>query len=196
MQTSSEKTITAAVPSLRSTGVSPLKSTCDELEFAARFTTPPALSLLSKRQPDWASMSATAALVVGDFVAQVFVRGIFIALTVAVSIELLDLGEGGVGLLNAAVGLGGLVGALGALGLAGGARLGTVFVVALAGWGLPLLLIGAWPVALIALAAVVTTVAYVASRIGGLSRRRAVLRGAITMSLALIVAAVKISIGH
>ena len=61
-------------------------------------------------------------------------RGVFIALTVAISIELLDLGEGGVGLLNSAVGLGGLVGALGALGLAGGARLGTVFVVALAVW--------------------------------------------------------------
>ena len=98
-----------------------------------------------------------AALVVGDFVAQVFVRGIFIALTVAVSIELLDLGEGGVGLLNAAVGLGGLLGALGALGLAGGARLGTVFVVALAGWGLPLVLIGAWPVALVALVALFVT---------------------------------------
>jgi hypothetical protein len=98
-----------------------------------------------------------AALVVGDFVAQVFVRGVFIALSVAVSIELLDLGEGGVGLLNAAVGLGGLVGALGALGLAGGARLGTVFVVALAGWGLPLVLIGAWPVAAISLAALFVT---------------------------------------
>jgi hypothetical protein len=98
-----------------------------------------------------------AALVVGDFVAQVFVRGIFIALTVAVSIELLDLGEGGVGLLNAAVGLGGLMGALGALGLAGGARLGTVFVVALAGWGVPLVLIGAWPVALVALLALFVT---------------------------------------
>ena len=98
-----------------------------------------------------------ASLVVGDFVAQVFVRGIFIALTVAVSIELLDLGEGGVGLLNAAVGLGGLVGALGALGLAGGARLGTVFIVALAGWGLPLVLIGAWPIALVALVALFVT---------------------------------------
>ena len=79
-----------------------------------------------------------ASIVMGDFVAQVFVRGIFIALTVAVSIELLDLGDGGVGLLNAMVGLGGLVGALGALGLAGGTRLGTVFLVALAVWGLPL----------------------------------------------------------
>jgi hypothetical protein len=92
-----------------------------------------------------------------DFVAQVFVRGVLIALTVAVSIELLDLGEGGVGLLNAAVGLGGLVGALGALGLAGGARLATVFAVALATWGLPLVLIGAWPVAALALAGLFVT---------------------------------------
>ena len=91
-----------------------------------------------------------ASLVVGDFVAQVFVRGVFIALTVAVSIELLDLGEGGVGMLNAAVGLGGLAGALGSLRLAGGARLGAVFVIALAAWGLPLVVIGAWPVAAVA----------------------------------------------
>ena len=92
-----------------------------------------------------------ATLVVADFVAQVFVRGVFIALTVAVSIELLGLGEGGVGLLNAAVGLGGLAGALGSLGLAGGARLGSVFVIALAAWGLPLVVMGAWPVAAVAL---------------------------------------------
>jgi MFS family permease len=98
-----------------------------------------------------------ATLVMGDFVAQVFVRGVFIALTVAISIELLDLGDGGVGLLNSAVGLGGFVGALGALGLTGGARLGAVFVIALAAWGLPLVLIGAWPVAAIALVALFVT---------------------------------------
>ena len=98
-----------------------------------------------------------ATVVVADFVAQVFVRGVLIALTVAVSIELLDLGEGGVGLLNSALGLGGLVGALGALGLAGGTRLGTVFALALACWGLPLLLIGAWPVALLALVGLFAT---------------------------------------
>ncbi len=98
-----------------------------------------------------------ATLVVGDFVAQVFVRGVFIALTVAVSIELLGLGEGGVGMLNAAVGLGGLVGALGSLGLAGGRRLSSVFVIALAAWGLPLVVIGAWPVAAIALAGLFVT---------------------------------------
>ena len=98
-----------------------------------------------------------ASLVVGDFVAQVFVRGVFIALTVAVSIELLDLGAGGVGMLNAAVGLGGLAGALGSLRLAGGARLGAVFVIALAAWGLPLVVIGAWPVAAVALVGLFVT---------------------------------------
>ena len=98
-----------------------------------------------------------ATLVVGDFVAQVFVRGVFIALTVAVSIELLGLGDGGVGMLNAAVGLGGLVGALGSLRLAGGARLGSVFVIALAAWGLPLVVIGAWPVAAVALVGLFVT---------------------------------------
>ena len=38
-------------------------------------------------------------------------------LIVVASIELLDLGDSGVGLLNAAVGLGGLIGAVGAIGL-------------------------------------------------------------------------------
>jgi hypothetical protein len=51
-------------------------------------------------------------------------------------------------------------------------------------------------VSLVALAAVVTTVAYIASRHGGLSRPRALLRGGITMVLALLVAALKIRLGH
>jgi hypothetical protein len=51
-------------------------------------------------------------------------------------------------------------------------------------------------VSLIALAAVVTTVAYVASRHGGVSRPRALLRGAVTMVLAVVVAVVKIWLGH
>ena len=80
----------------------------------------------------------------------------------------------------------------------GGAEAAAAVLVALVAT-VPLLLLdgtGAAAASLIALAAVVTTVAYIASRIGGLSRRRAVLRGAITMALALVVAAVKISIGH
>jgi hypothetical protein len=51
-------------------------------------------------------------------------------------------------------------------------------------------------VSLVALAGVVTVVAYVASRHGGLSRPRALLRGGITMLLAVIVAVVKIRLGH
>lgn len=98
-----------------------------------------------------------ATLVMGDFVAQTFVRGLLITLIVVMSIELLGLGDGGVGLLNAVIGLGGLVGALGALGIAGGSRLTTVFAIALAGWGLPLVLIGVVPVALLALPALFLT---------------------------------------
>ena len=98
-----------------------------------------------------------ATLIMSDFVTQIFVRGMLITLIVVASIELLDMGEGGVGLLNAAIGLGSLVGAIGALGLAGGSRLTTVFAVALVGWGLPLVFIGVWPVALLAVAALFVT---------------------------------------
>jgi len=95
----------------------------------------------------------TAAILVADFAVQVFVRGLLVALIVVASIELLGTGEAGVGLLNAAIGLGGLIGALGALGLAGGRRLPGVFAVSLALWGVPLVLVGAWPVAALALVA-------------------------------------------
>jgi hypothetical protein len=103
-----------------------------------------------RRYPD-------AAVLVANFVAQIFVRGILITLIVVASIELLDMGETGVGLLNAALGLGSFAGALAALGLGGGKRLGTVCAVALAGWGLPLIAIGAWPLAAVALAAMFAT---------------------------------------
>ena len=98
-----------------------------------------------------------ATLVAGDFVVQTFVRGVLLTLIVVSSIELLGLGDAGVGLLSAALGLGGLIGALGALGIDGGAGLARVFTIALAGWGLPLLLIGAWPAAALALAALFVT---------------------------------------
>jgi MFS family permease len=98
-----------------------------------------------------------AAVLVGNFVAQIFVRGLLITLIVVASIELLDMGDTGVGLLNAAIGLGGFVGALAALGLGGGRRLGAVCAIALACWGLPLIVIGAWPYAAVALAALFVT---------------------------------------
>ena len=46
---------------------------------------------------------------------------------------------------------------LGALGLVGVRRLTTVFGIALAGWGLPLMIIGGWPVAALALCALFVT---------------------------------------
>src|SRR4051794_30703548 len=64
---------------------------------------------------------------------------------------------------------------------------------------LPLLLLDATTaaaVSLIALSLVVTVVAYVASRHGGLSRRRALLRGAVTVVAATAVAVLKIWLGH
>lgn len=95
--------------------------------------------------------------VVVDFGIQTFVRGLLTVLVVVASIELLGMGEAGVGSLNAAMGLGGLVGALVAVVLAGHARLTEPFVLSLAAWGAPIALIGIWPqpgVALAALAAV------------------------------------------
>ncbi len=73
---------------------------------------------------------------------QTLVRGLLTVLVVVVAIELLGLGEPGVGALNAALGLGGLVGAVGAIALAGRERLDPAFRLALAGWGAPIALIG------------------------------------------------------
>jgi len=94
-----------------------------------------------------------ASIVAGDFVAQVFVRGLMITLTVVTALVLLDLGESGVGALTATFGLGGLVGSIAGLGLGGSSPLVRVFTVALVGWGLPLTLIGAFPIAALAVAA-------------------------------------------
>jgi hypothetical protein len=88
---------------------------------------------------------------------QTFVRGLLTVLTVVAAIELLGMGDPGVGTLNAAIGLGGLAGAIAAITLAGRRRLGTPFAVALAGWGAPIAVMGivvAPPVAILAMAAV------------------------------------------
>lgn len=84
---------------------------------------------------------------------QTLVRGLLTVLLVVASIELLGIGEPGVGALNAAMGLGGLVGAVGAMALAGRTRLGPPFILALAGWSAPIALIGIVAHPLVALAA-------------------------------------------
>jgi MFS family permease len=93
------------------------------------------------------------ALIIGGFVAQVFVRGLLTTFIVVASIELLGLGEPGVGFLNASIGAGGLIGAIVAMSIAGRSRLARVFSLSLAFWGLPLALVAAWPVAAVAAAA-------------------------------------------
>jgi Cyclic nucleotide-binding domain/Major Facilitator Superfamily len=83
-----------------------------------------------------------ARLVLVGFAAQTFVRGLLTVLTVVAAIELLGMGEPGVGALNAAMGLGSLIGAGASLSLAGRERLGPAFILALVGWGVPIALIG------------------------------------------------------
>lgn len=84
-------------------------------------------------------------LVVALFGAQAFVRGALGVLLVVVAIDLLAIGESGVGLLTAAFGVGGVLGALAGISLVGRGRLGRPFQLSLAGWGLPLVLLGIWP---------------------------------------------------
>ena len=94
-----------------------------------------------------AGVSALAALpgprlIVLGLGLQTFVRGLLTVLIVVASIELLGMGDPGVGALNAAMGLGGLVGAAAAISLTGRERLSPAFGLALAGWGAPITVIG------------------------------------------------------
>ncbi|HEY8170768.1 MAG TPA: MFS transporter [Candidatus Limnocylindria bacterium] len=87
----------------------------------------------------------SAGLLVSLFISQVVVRGALTVLLVSAAIELLGIGESGVGYLNAAIGAGGLVGALIAMSLLVGRSLSVSFVVSLAMWGLPIAIIGLVP---------------------------------------------------
>jgi hypothetical protein len=103
------------------------------------------------------SRNRDLALIMGLAVAQTLTRGALTVLTVVVAIDLLATGEPGVGILNAGIGVGAVVGALGASMLVDTRRLGGWFAVGVALWGVPLLVIGAFPgqgVAFVLLAAV------------------------------------------
>ena len=73
---------------------------------------------------------------------QCVVRGGLTVLAVVVAVQVTDLGRPGVGVLWAAFGAGGFVAAMASIGLAGSSRLGTLFGVGIATWGVPLVLIG------------------------------------------------------
>jgi MFS family permease len=84
----------------------------------------------------------TVRLILGLLLAQTFVSGGLTVLYALVALELLGLGESGIGVLTAAFGLGGVLGSLGTFALAGTRRLVAVLSAGLVLWGLPLVLIG------------------------------------------------------
>lgn len=75
---------------------------------------------------------------------QTLVAGALNVLIVVSALQLLDLGEEGVGFLNSAVGIGGLIGALVSAVLIG-RRLSSNFLIGILLWGIPIALIGVFP---------------------------------------------------
>jgi MFS family permease len=86
---------------------------------------------------------------------QVVTRGLMSALVVAASIELLRMGQGGMGLLSAALGFGGLLGAIFAMASRRSERLVRTMLVGLTFWGVPLSIMGLIPVPEVALVAMI-----------------------------------------
>ena len=80
-------------------------------------------------------------LIMGLFGAQTFVCGTINVLIVVMALQLLGMGESGVGLLNAAIGVGGLAGAVVAAALVGRGRQSLNFAGGLVAWGVPIALI-------------------------------------------------------
>lgn len=93
-------------------------------------------------------------LVIGLVALQVLICGATGVLMIPFAIDVLGIGGGGVGMLNAVVGVGGLAGAAAAVALAGWRGAGVVLALSIAFWGAPYILIGAFailPVAIVAL---------------------------------------------
>ena len=95
-----------------------------------------------------------ARLIIGLFGAQTLVRGVLTVLTVVLALDLLELDQSWVGILTAALGVGGLIGASSASWLAG-RSLTAPFLIGLAIWGAPIAVIGLEPSASLALGALV-----------------------------------------
>jgi MFS family permease len=86
-----------------------------------------------------------AGRLIGLALAQTFTRGCLNVFVVVVALDLLEMGEPGVGVLTAAVGVGAVTGSLGASMLVSGRRLAAIEGIGVALWGLPLTLSGAFP---------------------------------------------------
>lgn len=83
-------------------------------------------------------------LLVALFGAQTYVRGALNVLIVVAALDLLEIGDFGVGLLTAALGAGGFLGAAAAVTLVGRTRLAGPFGLGLVMWGVPIALAAAW----------------------------------------------------
>ena len=92
-------------------------------------------------------------IVVGLYGAQTLLAGALGVLVVVTALDLLSWNDSGVGLLNAAMGIGGLAGSLAAFALIGRKRLASDFGLGIVLWGAPLAAIGIWPHAWVALVA-------------------------------------------
>jgi predicted MFS family arabinose efflux permease len=91
-------------------------------------------------------------VVVGLYAAQTLVAGAALGVLVVVTaLDLLSWGNSGVGVLNAAMGVGGILGSLAAAALIGRKRLASDFGLGIVLWGAPLAAIGVWPHAWVAL---------------------------------------------
>ena len=90
-------------------------------------------------------------LLLGLFTAQTFVAGALAVYVVVIAIDLLELGDAGVGYLNSALGAGAIIGGVLALGLTGARRLSPAFMFGVVLWGAPLILLGIVPTTIAAL---------------------------------------------
>jgi hypothetical protein len=92
-----------------------------------------------------------------SFGVQTTVRGALTTFIAVLAIEVLGMGDAGVGILGAAIGAGGIVGALFAVAMGSGGRLAGMFAAALVAWGAPFVLIGVAPSPALALLALGVT---------------------------------------
>jgi len=94
-----------------------------------------------------------AGVVMLSFLAQTTVRGALTTYLAILAIEVLDMGDPGVGVLGSAIGLGGVLGAAVAVAAGTGRRLAPLFGLSLVAWGAPIAMVGLVPVAPVALVA-------------------------------------------
>jgi MFS family permease len=97
------------------------------------------------------------AVIVGGFWTQTLVRGMLNVYVVTLALTTLGLSGGGAGFLSGAFGAGVILGALVTTTLVGRRRLSRPFALGLVLWGLPLVAIGLWPTAVVAVAALVVS---------------------------------------